>query len=154
MASGWRQPPWFAKPAPRIRFLRELQELDDVQVTTVKDYPGGFGVSFSLTPHGVPPRQVTVGFAGSTPHVYVDGPAESPHRYGDGTLCMWYPGDSRELRWTPADGGGALVAHIAAHLVQEEWWRLTGEWVGAEVRHGERDPLNDPEPLDQNDEDI
>src|SRR4051794_20875646 len=25
--------------------------------------------------------------------VHVDGPVESPHRYADGALCMWYPRD-------------------------------------------------------------
>ncbi|WP_147106367.1 hypothetical protein [Nesterenkonia populi] len=59
---------------------------------------------------------------------------------------MWYPDDPPEQRWTHADGAAALVANIAAHLIREEWYRSTGEWIGPEVRHDARDPENDPDP--------
>lgn len=45
----------------------------------------------------------------------------------DGSLCMWYPGDPAEQRWTRRDGPVALLGHIVAHLLREEWWHLTGE---------------------------
>jgi hypothetical protein len=40
-------------------------------------------------------RAVTITFKShsTTPYVSVDGPTDSPHRYDDGTLCMWFPGD-------------------------------------------------------------
>jgi hypothetical protein len=94
---------------------------------------GGYAVQFMLTPPGVEARVVTVEFslaAPDTPRVTVDGPAESPHRYGDGELCMWFPGDPLERRWRRRDGAAALTGHIAGHLIREAWWRQTGEWIG------------------------
>lgn len=111
---------------------------------TTKNNPRGFNVKLTLTPRGVPERHITIQFHGNNPSVFVDGPAESPHRYPNGSLCMWYPGDPPEQRWTHTDGAGALVANIAAHLVKEEWYRLTGEWKGDEVGHGVPDMMNDP----------
>jgi len=69
------------------------------------------------------------------PHVYVDGPTDSPHRYSNGSLCMWYPDDPSERRWTRRDGAATLLGHVVAHLIREEWWRRTGEWAGAEASH-------------------
>jgi hypothetical protein len=50
---------------------------------------------------------------------------------------MWYPFDPDTGRWTRRDGAAALLGHITAHLLREQWWRKTGEWVGEEVPHGE-----------------
>ncbi len=72
---------------------------------------------------------------GAVPSVYADGPAESPHRYADGSLCMWYPWGPERARWTRRDGAAALLGYITAHLLREEWWRKTSEWVGDEVPH-------------------
>jgi hypothetical protein len=68
-------------------------------------------------------------------HVRVDGPQESPHRFADGTLCMWYGRDAEFARWTQEDGLAALLDRIRIHLWQEERWRRTGEWVGDEAPH-------------------
>ncbi len=67
--------------------------------------------------------------------VHVTGPTDSKHRYADGSLCMWFPGDDAARRWTRRDGPVALVAHVIAHLAREEWWRRTGDWVGEEAPH-------------------
>lgn len=127
--------------------MRQLAGLDDVRAVRERENPGGFNVSLTLHPQGVPERQVTIRFKGHNPIVFVDGPTESPHRYPDGSLCMWYPIDPPERRWTHNDGAGALVANIAAHLVKEEWYRRTGEWKGEEVGHGDPDTVNDPKPV-------
>lgn len=71
--------------------------------------------------------------------VYASGPSDSPHRYADGSLCMWFPRDPASARWTRTDGPVLLLAHVIAHLAREEWWRRTGEWVGAEADHGQPD---------------
>ena len=95
-------------------------------------------MSFAVTPHGVPSRTVRIEFGlGSpeVPRVFVDGPQESPHRYSDGSLCMWYPHDPIDLRWARRDGAAALVGCIALHLIREQWWRETGEWPGPEAPH-------------------
>lgn len=147
MRSRWNPPPWFAKPAPRIQFIRELSGVKDVRLLKDKSAPGGFSVGFNLQPTGVPQRSVTISFSRrspASPRVHVNGPADSPHRYGDGSLCMWFPGDPRELRWVPADGAAELVVRIGVHLMKEEWYRHTGEWIGGEVKHGPRDEANDP----------
>jgi hypothetical protein len=47
---------------------------------------------------------------------------------------MWYPLDPKEAQWTRRDGAAALLGHIT-HLLREAWWRITGEWLGAEVNH-------------------
>jgi hypothetical protein len=77
--------------------------------------------------------------------VYADGPAESPHRYAPHpkdpqrrtSLCIRYPADPPELRWVPADGLLTLIELTRVHLFKEAYYRETGEWLGAEVSHGQ-----------------
>lgn len=71
----------------------------------------------------------------STPRVRADGPSESPHRYPDGSLCIWYPHDSIDSRWVLEDGLAHLLGLTALHLFREAWWRDTGEWLGPEAPH-------------------
>jgi hypothetical protein len=136
----WRAPPWFAAPSNRIRFLYEFG-LDNPRVQVLRPrraYRGGFALATDITPTGVPTRNIEIHFSPGSPelpHVFVDGPTESPHRYGDGSLCMWYPYDPPEARWRPSNGPAALLGHIAAHLIKEQWYRQTGEWPGDEVGH-------------------
>jgi hypothetical protein len=116
----------------------------DGPITIVKPSPqcrGGFAVLFIVTPRGVPHRTVRIEFARGSPEVprvFSDGPSDSPHRYDDGTLCMWYPRDPAELRWTRRDGTAALIGSIILHLLREQWWRETGEWAGPEAPHAVR----------------
>ena len=104
-------------------------------------------MTFTLQPEGVPRRRVGVTFSRgnpTVPRVRVDGPTDSPHRYPNGELCMWFPFDPVERQWSLEDGAGALATNIAAHLIREEWYRQTGEWPGEEVKHVPADPANDP----------
>lgn len=137
--------------------MRDLAAVGAVAATRSSKYPGGFQVDLTVHPDGIEPRQVSIQFslgAPDIPHVFVDGPTESPHRYSDNTLCMWYPEDPRDLRWVPSHGSADLIARIAAHLIREAWWRQTGEWIGLEIPHGPFDPRNDPvDPSSQNDGD-
>jgi len=71
----------------------------------------------------------------STPSIIVDGPKESPHRYGERELCMWYPYDPKENRWIHSDGLLHLLVMIQAHLYREAWWRETDEWLGPQCEH-------------------
>ncbi len=85
-------------------------------------------------------RAVTIkAFAntGIPPEIKVDGPEESPHRYSDGQLCMWYPWTNKSERWIFEDGMLHLLVLVEAHLFREAWWRETGEWLGPEHPHGE-----------------
>lgn len=70
------------------------------------------------------------------PRVLVDGPDDSPHRYGDGSLCMYHPLDPCERRWVPGDGLAALIDTIRVHLFQEEDARRGHGWSGDEAPHG------------------
>lgn len=81
------------------------------------------------------------------PKVYVDGPLNGlPHRYpqdasGRAPLCMWFPEDPPESRWTWNDGLLALLGHIRTHLMREGYFledeRLSGDatWLGLEAPH-------------------
>jgi hypothetical protein len=146
--ASWRPPPWFDRPGRRISFIHELRALDSLHLGHDSGHKSGLVVSFTLRPSGVPTRRVTIQFlplSPDTPHVYVDGPPESPHRYGDGSLCMWYPMDPPERKWNPNAGAADLVMRIAVHLIKEEWYRRHGEWIGEEVGHHQRNQANDPD---------
>ena len=83
-------------------------------------------------------REAKIFFSKTTPplaKITVDGPTNSPHRYGDGKLCIWYPDDPVNERWVIEDGLLMLLGLIIAHLFREAWWRETGEWLGPEKGH-------------------
>ena len=69
------------------------------------------------------------------PKVLVDGPSSSPHRYPDGSLCMWHPSDPAAHRWRPEDGLLDLLDATVDHLFREAWWREHDEWLGPEAPH-------------------
>ena len=99
---------------------------------------GGYEYRGTLAVSDYEPRKVHIRFNGmaNVPWVFADGPRESPHRYPNDSLCMWYPDDRIEQRWVFEDGLLALMGLIMAHLFKEAWWRETGEWLGEEVQHG------------------
>jgi hypothetical protein len=138
---GWQPPPWFVTFQARLRFIREAQLAVEGQISIVKpstEVRGGFAVSFTVAPRGIATSIVRIEFAPGNPEVprvFVDGPTSSLHRYADNSLCMWFPGDPVELRWSRQDSAAALIGCIALHLIREQWWRETGEWVGPEVSH-------------------
>ena len=68
-------------------------------------------------------------------NIAVDGPTESPHRYSDKSLYIWFPSDSERRKWVGSDGLGELIRQIAVHLFKEAYWRETGEWLGPEAPH-------------------
>ena len=137
----WQSPPWFVTFQAKLRFIRQAQQVVDGPVAALKPsrkHRGGFAVSFAVTPPGVPSRTVCVEFSPGSPdvpRVFTDGPQKSPHRYADGSLCMWYPRDPTNLQWVRRDGAAALIGCIALHLIREQWWRETGEWLGPEAPH-------------------
>lgn len=79
------------------------------------------------------------------PAVFADGPTDSKHRYGDGSLCMWYPDDGPAQQWIRSDGLSALIGYAIRHLFYEGWWRETGHWIGPEAPHGPVTPKPAPE---------
>jgi hypothetical protein len=89
--------------------------------------------------------QLVNGFAPYGAKITVDGPPDSPHRYPDGSLCIWYPRDPDERKWVGSDGLAELVSHIAIHLFKEAYWRETGEWLGPEAPHASPKTRDEPE---------
>ena len=143
----YREPPWFGRPVGRILFMREIEGMQKVRIFKNHRYPGGFSLGLRVDPTGLPQRNFTITFSRTLPEVpkvWVDGPDDSPHRYSDGSLCMWHPSVPPNERWTRRDGAAALVAHAVVHLLREEWYRKTGDWKGDEVCHGPIDAVNDP----------
>lgn len=91
--------------------------------------------------HGLPvphyeSRNVEIRFENwsYTPLIFADGP-DSPHRWQDGSLCIWHPKAPPEERWIFEDGLLVLLNLTQAHLFREAWWRETGEWLGPEAPH-------------------
>lgn len=70
------------------------------------------------------------------PKVFAESGAQSPHRFPDRSLCLYYPGDDRDLRWSADMGLEALLDMTAEHLYFEEYWRTHKKWLGAEAPHG------------------
>lgn len=84
-------------------------------------------------PSGLAPRDY--------PRVVADLDLESPHRLLDDALCLWFPDDPVEQRWTSSDGLVSLLDIVRNHLFFEDHWRRTGgsdggEWLGREAPHG------------------
>lgn len=59
------------------------------------------------------------------------GPLQRP------TLCIWYPDDPPEQRWSPGDGLLTLIEMTRVRLFKEGWYRETGEWLGEEISRGQ-----------------
>jgi hypothetical protein len=75
---------------------------------------------------------------GRSPRLFVTQPTlptEAPHRYRDGSLCLYWP---KEWAW----GAGQLLAQTllpwaALWLYYFEIWQVTGEWLGPSSPHGQ-----------------
>lgn len=77
------------------------------------------------------------------PRVLTGPGADSPHRLPGDALCLWYPRDGDDLRWSHTMGLIALFNLARKHVFYESHWRSTGgmgppsgEWLGEEAPHG------------------
>ena len=131
--------PWFGNDRERVRFeaaARQALPHFEVRTGTGRTYLFDIAV-----PHFGVSRRVTIEFTNQKPTIPViraDGPSDSPHRYSDGSLCIWdWRGPGHE-RWEVRDGLLHLVGLIQVHLFKEAWWREAKEpWLGPEAPHGE-----------------
>jgi hypothetical protein len=80
--------------------------------------------------------------SGAEPEVLcLDGPRDSPHRFGRRSvhLCLYYPGDPEERRWSVSDGLIRLFDLARRHLMCEHLWRAHGrrarDWPVAQAPH-------------------
>lgn len=132
---------WFLDPVLRVAFEEVARAHHAFFTSSLEVLAGGWIYVLTLVV-AVPTlgsRSVRIQFTADRPDdpaVYIGEPFFSPHRYRDGSLCMWYPDDPPERRWLRTDGLPALIGLIQAHLVREAWWRRMGEWLGPEAPHG------------------
>jgi hypothetical protein len=80
------------------------------------------------------------------PRVHADPGVSSKHRLPGDALCLWFPHDPEERRWTHHQGLVALLNTTRNHLFFEDHWRATGGhggtgrpegiWLGDEAGHG------------------
>lgn len=61
---------------------------------------------------------------------------KAPHRYPDGSLCLYSPADPKDQKWTQ-DGiiAKTIVPWAAAWLYFYEYWQETGVWYNEEASH-------------------
>lgn len=86
-------------------------------------------------------------FAGGDPQVFaLDGDRRSLHRnppYDDGVegvsghLCLYFPHDPPERRWSVGYGLVGLFDIARRHLACEHVWRETGVWPTEDAPHGD-----------------
>jgi len=135
----------------RIRLTAAARKAHPDLAYSREQLAGRHGVTYTFTVavnvEGYAARLVTIQFSSRSPDVplvFVDGPADSPHRYAAlrGTtrepLCLWYPRDPHDRRWVPDDGLLGLIALVTLHLFKEAWWRENDHrWIGEEAPHGD-----------------
>ena len=132
--------PWYGRDSQRLRFERgAAKHFPTLRTRTTRNgSEAGRHYNVELVVPNYENRRVHVLFRKANPRapkVRADGPANSPHRFGDGCLCIWWPRDTPEMCWVLEDGLVRLLGLIVAHLIREAWWRETGEWLGPEAPH-------------------
>lgn len=79
---------------------------------------------------------------GAEPEVLsLDGPTTSPHRFNEHRLCLYFPDDPPNARWTLSDGLHGLFDMARRHVYAEALWREKKRWLIPEAPHGETKPL-------------
>lgn len=60
----------------------------------------------------------------------------APHRFKDGSLCLYWPQDRNDWIWTPDKRiASTILPWTAEWLAVYEAWLSTGVWVGPEAPH-------------------
>jgi hypothetical protein len=145
--------PWYSNTRMRLRFERGASAAHPSLATSCTGRRTRDTVTYRLTikvPYYEPRRVRIVLSNGSTPtatSITADGPTDSPHRFKNGSLCVWRDDDPPHLRWVADDGLLALITHVGHHLYFEAYWRETKaagrpEWLGDEAEHTALRPLN------------
>src|SRR5919201_1656011 len=111
--------PWYSRFVEVIRFMGGARTLPSLKHKVSRE---GLLFTARLAVPYYEPRTVRIRFSlpySRYPVVTADGPTGSRHRNGDGSLCLWYPGDGEGQRWVFADGLPHLLAIITLHLFKE-----------------------------------
>jgi hypothetical protein len=91
-----------------------------------KETSDGFEYRLFLPIEDLGAPQITIQFPSTEPtipKVYSPPLGGSPHRYPDGSMCLWYPNHPRSQRWEFDDGLYQLLLMAGAHLAREDLWR-------------------------------
>jgi hypothetical protein len=51
-------------------------------------------------------------------------------------LCLYYPDDPAEQRWTADKNLAELIVLVQDHLFLEDTYAETGEWLAPQAEHG------------------
>lgn len=78
---------------------------------------------------------VTVEIYGRSASVVAHGLQHLRHINHDGSLCLWFPDDGPDRRWTHEKGFVSLLDLVALHLYKEVRFKETGIWLGEEVHN-------------------
>lgn len=54
----------------------------------------------------------------------------------EGPLCLWFPKDSADRRWTSDQPISGLVEIVRNHLFLEQEYRRCGKWLAEDAPHG------------------
>lgn len=137
-SSSSRGGPWYGEFKRRLAFERGAKaEFPGLKTSLGRS--SGYSATVMVDLPGYERRELRISFDRAhvrAPRILVDGPERSPHRFEDGSLCIWYPRDPDENRWVVSDGLVVLIGYSIEHLFREAWWRETGEWLGDEAPHG------------------
>ena len=134
--------PWYGKDEQRILFENGIREHYPLfkGVTRSSGSKAGRLYRFDIHVPKYDVKNVEIFFPKATPNfveIVADGPTDSPHRFANNHLCIWYPYDSKGNRWVREDGLLHLLILIQLHLFREAWFRETGKWCGPEFNHCE-----------------
>lgn len=117
---------WFEAGLDGSRYFMLYRKLDDRALIYTVNIP---------LPDQSRTQLVTIKVTGGDPKVFAHGLEDLRHVNGDGSLCLWYPTDSSERRWTHNKGLVSLLDLVALHLYKEDRFRATGKWLGDEVHN-------------------
>lgn len=138
---GTRRKLWYSDVARRTVFEAPLRHVNRTLWSRGPVNFGRYQLVVQLTLVDGTLRHVRIVFDDDhpeTPKVFVIGDERRrrwPHRYHDGSLCMWFPRDPPDQRWLLQDGLMSLIGYIEAHLFREVWWLENDEWLGPEAGH-------------------
>lgn len=118
-----------ANVAAQIAFERDARRGGTEFEAEIVATPAAVRYTFPVEVPVYDERRSAVALVGDgEPAVYLDGPECARHRYPGGELCMWYPYDPPEERWTPTDGLGGLINHVREHAYCEAECRAGHPW--------------------------
>lgn len=121
------------------RHLEARLAAGQLTYTVGLDVPGRLHpVPVAIRFYDIPPYNCYGLSPADYPRVHAEPGGASPHRMPtDNALCLWYPRDPPERRWTVDKGLLDLLGIITSHLLYEAHWRATGgDWAGDEAPHG------------------